>query len=141
MLINLWKYIIEIELSNIVKVRKISSTSKILQIWMENIIYLFSQNELQMIASGYYGYIVLFRSLFTVLFLDIITPTFFSMALYLCIPLESVKYTGTKFLSRTRNRVTRIITANIRFMIIMFVINQVKLIEIYLKFSSYSKVY
>ena len=134
---NLWKYIIEIELSNIVKVQKISSISKILQIWMENIIYLFSQNELQMIASGYYGYIVLFRSLFTVLFLDIITPTFFSMALYLCIPLESVKYTGTKFLSRTRNRVTRIITANIRFMIIMFVINQVKLIEIYLKFSSY----
>ena len=132
---NLWKCIIEIELSNIVKVRKISSTSKILQIWMENIIYLFSQNELQMIASGYYGYIILFRSLFTVLFLDIITPTFFSMALYLCIPLESVKYTGTKFLSRTRNRVTRIITANIRFMIIMFVVNKVKLIEIYWKFS------
>ena len=133
---NLWKYIIEIELSNIVKVRKISSTSKILQIWMENIIYLFSQNELQMIASGYYGYIVLFRSLFTVLFLDIITPTFFSMALYLCIPLESVKYTGTKFLSQTRNRVTRIITANIRFMIIIFVLNKVKLIAKYWKFSS-----
>ena len=107
---------------------------------MENIIYLFSQNELQMIASGYYGYIVLFRSLFTVLFLDIITPTFFSMALYLCIPLESVKYTGTKFLSRTRNRVTRMITANFMFMITIFEINKVKLIAKYQKFPSSTKI-
>ena len=73
---------------------------------------------------------------FSVLFLDIITTTVFSMALYLCIPLESVKYTGTKFLSQTRNRVTRIITANIRFMIIIFVLNKVKLIAKYWKFSS-----
>ena len=136
MIRNLLTSQVEMKLPNIVKLRKISLTFKLLQIWMENIIYLFSQNELQMIASGYYGYIVLFRSLFTVLFLDIITPTFFSMALYLCIPLESVKYTGTKFLSRTRNRVTRIIASNIRLLISIFVINRIKLIAKYWKFSS-----
>ena len=68
---------------------------------------LFSQNELQMIASGYYGYIVLFRSLFSVLFLDIITTMFFTLLSIFVFHLNQSNTEGLNFYLKLDNRVTR----------------------------------